>query len=69
MKKIILIAILISFTNFTNADKTVYVCGKSKIYHTSKSHTALKKRCKSKITEHKESEAIKLKKRKCKCKS
>jgi|JQIA01.1.fsa_nt_gb hypothetical protein len=47
---------------------TVYVCGKSKIYHKSKYHSALG-RCKSGIKKMTESKAKNLKKRVCKCRS
>ena len=77
MKKAILIVSLICFTltGFTNkysittaTESTVYVCGKSKIYHKVKTHSALG-RCKSGITEFTENEAINAGKRVCKCRS
>ncbi len=49
-------------------ETTVFVCGKSKIYHKSKSHSALK-RCKSGISEMTETKAKKYGKRACKCKN
>lgn len=45
---------------------TVYVCGKSSIYHTSKSHTALG-RCKSGIISMSDSKARQMGKRQCRC--
>ncbi len=46
---------------------TVYVCGKSTIYHTARTHGALK-RCKSGIYEMTRDAATKQGKRACKCK-
>jgi hypothetical protein len=51
----------------TTSDTTVYVCGKSKIYHNSRSHGALDK-CKSGIFEITAAKAKGLGKRACKCK-
>ena len=45
---------------------TVYVCGKSTIYHDASFHAALK-RCKSGISTMTETKAINLGKRECKC--
>ncbi|SFS30617.1 hypothetical protein [Lutibacter maritimus] len=61
------ISIILSLGFITPIDNTVYVCGKSEIYHNSKKHSALG-RCKSGIKEMKESEAKKAGKRICKCK-
>lgn len=68
----------VSFVSFGMTDKlitdkistqvTVYVCGESKIYHKSKSHSALD-RCKTGITKMTESKAKGLGKRICKCKN
>ena len=74
MKNLILtlsVFTLLSFSSSseikTNATSTtVYVCGKSDIYHPTKSHSALD-RCKSGITEMTEKEALNDGKRKCKC--
>ena len=49
------------------ADSEVYVCGKSKIYHDSLDHHALKNTCKSQIYKMSESEAISSGRRKCRC--
>ena len=49
-----------------NDTKVVYVCGKSKIYHRIKSHSALG-RCKSGITKMSEAKAKDAGKRVCKC--
>lgn len=54
--------------DISNSETTVYVCGKSKIYHKSKSHSALN-RCKSGIKKITESKAKDLGKRVCKCKN
>ncbi len=73
MKKLILIFSVFTLLSFsssseikTNASTTVYVCGKSEVYHPTKSHSALD-RCKSGITEMTEKEALNAGKRKCKC--
>lgn len=73
MKNLILtlsIFTLLSFSSSseikTNTSTTVYVCGKSEVYHSTKSHSALD-RCKSGITEMTEKEALNAGKRKCKC--
>jgi hypothetical protein len=75
MRKALLIASISCFTltGFTKYNTiktitktTVYVCGKSKIYHKVKTHSALG-RCKSGITEFTETEAINSGKRVCKC--
>ncbi|MGB0896028.1 MAG: hypothetical protein ACPGU9_05100 [Flavobacteriaceae bacterium] len=75
MKNVLLIACLsyVFLTGFTQQlhhisfkDTIVYVCGKSKIYHKVKTHSALS-RCKSGITEVTETEAINAGKRICKC--
>lgn len=74
MKNLILtfsVFALLSFSSSseikTNASTTVYVCGKSEVYHPTKSHSALD-RCKSGIKEMTEKEAINAGKRACKCK-
>lgn len=74
--KIILLSITLLFTtsfsnSYSNIEEenvisTVYVCGKSNIYHNSKSHTALG-RCKSGIKSMSVSEAKRMGKRICKC--
>jgi len=46
------------------AEPTVWICGKSKVYHTARDHRGLR-RCKKEIHEMKLSEAIKKGKRKC----
>jgi hypothetical protein len=46
---------------------TVYVCGKSTIFHTARTHGALK-RCKSSIYEMTRNKATQQGKRACKCK-
>ena len=46
----------------------VWVCGKSKIYHTSKTHSSLE-RCKSEVKEISLTKAIELGLRECKCKN
>lgn len=51
-----------------NVSATVYVCGKSKIYHNSRSHSALS-RCTSGITKMSDSRARGLGKRLCKCRN
>lgn len=63
----------ISLTSFTqqhkfttNNETIVYVCGKSKIYHKVKTHSALG-RCTSGIKELTEQEAVSYGKRVCKC--
>jgi hypothetical protein len=71
MKKVILIAsiscfALTGFTTYNTVEATVCVCGKSKIYHKVKTHSALG-RCKSGITKFTETEAINTGKRVCKC--
>lgn len=73
MKNIILtlsVFTLLSFNSLSeikkNTSTTVYVCGKSEVYHPTKSHSALD-RCKSGITEMSEKEALNVGKRKCKC--
>ena len=73
MKNLILtlsVFALLSFNSFseikTNTTTNVYVCGKSEVYHPTKSHSALD-RCKSGITEMTEKEALNAGKRKCKC--
>jgi len=64
--------IFLSFTEkykspeISKKETTVYVCGKSKIYHKKKTHAALK-RCTSGISTTTESKAKKLGKRDCKC--
>lgn len=73
MKKVLLIAsiscfALTGFTTYNTVGTTVYVCGKSKVYHKVKTHSALG-RCKSGITEFTEAEAINAGKRICKCRS
>lgn len=50
-----------------NLNDTVYVCGKSNVYHTSITHSALD-RCKSGITKMTLKKAKSLGKRACKCK-
>lgn len=74
MKNLILslsIFTLLSFSSSSeikiNTATTVYVCGKSEVYHPTKSHSALD-RCKSGISEMTEKEALNAGKRKCKCK-
>lgn len=72
IKNLFLFGILITLLSFTNTiridlDSNVYVCGKSTIYHLTNSHAALK-RCTSGITKMKESEALDLGKRVCRCK-
>ncbi len=67
----LIITIGISLVSFNQLSKKittdyVYVCGKSKIYHDSRTHGALD-RCKSGITKMTESKAKSLGKRKCKC--
>ena len=73
MKNLILtlsVFTLLSFNSsseiITNTSTTVYVCGKSEVYHPNNSHSALD-RCKSGITEMTEKEALNAGKRKCKC--
>lgn len=72
MKNLILtlsVFALLSFgpsTEITTSE-TVYVCGKSEVYHPTKSHASFK-RCKSRILEMTEKEAIDSGRRKCKCK-
>jgi hypothetical protein len=56
-----------AFINATSSNYTVYVCGKSTIYHDASFHAALK-RCKSGISKMVESKAINLGKRECNCK-
>lgn len=78
MKRALLIAgvscfTLVGFTTQNTPENniettTVYVCGKSKIYHKNKTHSALG-RCKSGITKFTETEAINAGKRVCKCRS
>ncbi|MEZ4854175.1 hypothetical protein [Flavobacterium sp.] len=75
MKNLILIFSLFTLLSFSpsseiktnDVDKIVYVCGKSDIYHPTTSHASFK-RCKSKILEMTEKEAIASGRRKCKCK-
>lgn len=57
-----------SFSMPTEADTYVYVCGKSKIYHNSKYHSALG-RCKSGVTKMTVSKAKSLEKKACKCRN
>ena len=52
---------------YKNDIKYVYVCGKSKIYHKSNTHSSFK-RCKSNVRKITESQAKKEGKRVCKCK-
>lgn len=73
MKNLILILSVFALLSFsssseikTNTATTVYVCGKSDIYHPTKSHASFK-RCKSTILEMTEKEAIASGRRKCKC--
>lgn len=78
IKKITVFLLFISLMSFgstenlivdeNSSETTVYVCGKSKIYHKTTSHSALG-RCKSGITKITESKAKRLGKRVCKCKS
>ncbi|MEZ7496372.1 hypothetical protein QO206_12805 [Leeuwenhoekiella aequorea] len=65
--------LLVSFTGTngnvrSEAYTTVYVCGKSTIYHPTKSHSALS-RCTSGITTWTESNAKNAGKRACKCRN
>ncbi len=63
-----LLSIALVTSSFHAGEKAeVYVCGQSKIYHSSKTHMALK-RCKSGITKITLSKAKSLGKRSCKCK-
>ncbi len=73
MKKVLLIAsiscfALTGFTTYNTVGTIVYVCGKSKVYHKIRTHSALG-RCKSGITKFTETEAINSGKRICKCRS
>jgi hypothetical protein len=78
IKKLTIFLLFISLMSFGNTESlkfyenstenTVYVCGKSKIYHRSKSHSALG-RCKSGIKKMTESKAKNLGKRVCKCRN
>ncbi|MBD3725352.1 MAG: hypothetical protein IE891_11425 [Flavobacteriaceae bacterium] len=71
MKNLILTLSVFTLLSFSSSSEiktseTVYVCGKSDVYHPTRSHSALD-RCKSGITEMSEKEAINAGKRKCKC--
>ena len=73
MKKVLLIAsiscfALTGFTTYNTVGTIVYVCGKSKVYHKIRTHSALG-RCKSGITKFTETEAINSGKRIGKCRS
>lgn len=69
LKSIILCFSIFLSLGYSNipVDRTVYVCGKSDIYHPTTSHSALG-RCKSGITKWSESDAKEAGKRICKCK-
>ena len=77
VKNLSLVFAICSVVSFTTPDSsqapapesTVYVCGSSKIYHTSRSHTALSSRCTHTIKSMSESTAQSQGKRACKCRN